>query len=55
MNSSVVRDKALNTFCNEEKKYPRSDVDSVTDVDGKTLSNIVKEGIAVVTYVAGFD
>lgn len=50
----MVRDKALNTFCNGKKKNPRSDVDTVTDVHGKTVNNIVKEGVAVDISVAGF-
>lgn len=37
-----------------EKNNPRSDVDSVTDVDGRTVNNIVKQEVAVVIYVAGF-
>lgn len=37
-----------------EKNNPRSDVDSVTDVDSRTVNNIIKQGVAVVIYVAGF-
>jgi len=36
------------------EKNPRSDVDSVTDVHGKTVNNIVKKGVVIVISVAGF-
>lgn len=54
MNSNVVSVKCLIHFAMGEK-YPRSDVDSIADVDSKTVSNTVKEGVTVVISVAVFD